>query len=252
VPLLRAARRPPPKPGFQAKMLGGNILPSSEPTFAPSTQQSTAPTALWGSFRPPLPTNAWWTNLVTGVGDQPVFPLPYAVRATAKVSAVAQRHLFWRSSCPTDASARANFERSPGTVCKRDAPVQKTKPGKTHESCSCNQGVTVSHTAPTVTATDVIYPFVADLSLGFSETASPRCVFRLDSSLFVLVLRPLESGSFSGSSANLACQKLSEIKLRTDRNLNLEVACPAVQVPVALRPAGDINAVADGHRRQDV
>ncbi|KAG5183805.1 glycosyl hydrolase family 81-domain-containing protein [Tribonema minus] len=41
------------------------------------------PTALWGAVKPPYPTGAWFTNLVIGAGDQPVVPLPYAVRAGA-------------------------------------------------------------------------------------------------------------------------------------------------------------------------
>ena len=83
---------------------------------APAEQQQLLP-----AFRPPLPTGGWWTNLVTGKGDQPVAPLPYQVRATAR-------------------------------------------------------GVDVGYSQPTVTAKDVTYPFVADMSLGFAEPPVPRWV----------------------------------------------------------------------------
>ena len=58
---------------------------------------------------------------MTGKGDQPVAPLPYQVRATAR-------------------------------------------------------GIDVGYSQPTVTAKDVIYPFVADMSLGFAEAPVPRWV----------------------------------------------------------------------------
>lgn len=83
---------------------------------APAEQQHLLPAS-----RPPLPTGAWWTNLVTGKGDQPVAPLPYQVRATTR-------------------------------------------------------GVDVGYSQPTVTAKDVVYPFVADVSLGFAEAPVPRWV----------------------------------------------------------------------------
>ncbi|CAD7699408.1 unnamed protein product [Ostreobium quekettii] len=37
---------------------------------------------LWGALRPPLPTNAWWGNLVYEEGMQTLAPLPYLMRAT--------------------------------------------------------------------------------------------------------------------------------------------------------------------------
>ena len=58
---------------------------------------------------------------MTGKGDQPVAPLPYQVRATAR-------------------------------------------------------GIDVGHSQPTVTAKDVTYLFVADVSLGFAEAPVPRWV----------------------------------------------------------------------------
>lgn len=62
------------------------MLARSEPTaFGRGTTQSIVPGPLWGTFTPPLPTNAWWMNLVLGAGDQPVTPYPYQLRATMQV-----------------------------------------------------------------------------------------------------------------------------------------------------------------------
>lgn len=56
------------------------------PIFPSSTAQSQPPGSLWGSFKAPLPTNQWWTNLVTGLGDQPINPYPYMVAARNQVT----------------------------------------------------------------------------------------------------------------------------------------------------------------------
>ncbi len=58
------------------------------PSFSRSSAQSSEPGPLWGNFKAPLPTNAWWTNLVTGIGDQPVNCYPYMVAARDQVSTV--------------------------------------------------------------------------------------------------------------------------------------------------------------------
>lgn len=43
-----------------------------------------------------------------------------------------------------------------------------------YSASSLPQGVDVGYSKPTVTAKDVIYPFVADVSLGFAEAVAPR------------------------------------------------------------------------------
>ena len=53
--------------------------------FSRGTSQTVSPGPLWGGFKAPLPTNAWWMNLVLDKGDQPIAPYPYLVRATAQV-----------------------------------------------------------------------------------------------------------------------------------------------------------------------
>ena len=65
--------------------IGGPLLPGGMPSFDRSLFQSQQPSPLWGLFKAPLPTNVWWTNLVTGEGDQPVFSLPYMVSARSMV-----------------------------------------------------------------------------------------------------------------------------------------------------------------------
>lgn len=41
------------------------------------------PTARWGSFSAPLPTNSFFTNLVLGNGEFPIVPLPYMTKITS-------------------------------------------------------------------------------------------------------------------------------------------------------------------------
>ena len=62
------------------------ILPTMAPVvFSRATAQTQRPGPLWGTLKPPLPTNAWWANLVLAAGDQPVAPYPYLVGALAQV-----------------------------------------------------------------------------------------------------------------------------------------------------------------------
>jgi len=62
------------------------LLPATAPVaFGRATAQTQRPGPLWGLLRPPLPTNAWWQNLVLGAGDQPVAPYPYLVAAMGHV-----------------------------------------------------------------------------------------------------------------------------------------------------------------------
>jgi endo-1,3(4)-beta-glucanase len=51
------------------------------PTWIISKPGQQAPTALWASTAPPLPTNTSWQNLVLGAGGNRVDFLPYQVRA---------------------------------------------------------------------------------------------------------------------------------------------------------------------------
>lgn len=62
------------------------LLPATAPVaFGRATAQTQRPGPLWGLLRPPLPTNAWWQNLVLGAGDQPVAPYPYLAAAMGHV-----------------------------------------------------------------------------------------------------------------------------------------------------------------------
>ena len=62
------------------------ILPTTAPiAFSRATAQTQLPGPLWGTLKPPLPTNAWWENLVLAAGDQPVAPYPYLVSALGNV-----------------------------------------------------------------------------------------------------------------------------------------------------------------------
>ena len=65
--------------------VSGMVSTAAPVVFGRGTQQSVVPGPLWGGFKPPLPTNAWWMNLVLGQGDQPVAPYPYLIRATPLV-----------------------------------------------------------------------------------------------------------------------------------------------------------------------
>ena len=62
------------------------MLPTTAPVaFARATAQTERPGPLWGTLKPPLPTNAWWENLVLAAGDQPFAPYPYLVAALGNV-----------------------------------------------------------------------------------------------------------------------------------------------------------------------
>ncbi len=63
----------------QENLLGGDPLGTDDPPFPLRTHQL-QPTALWSDDARPLPTNAWWQNLVLGSGNNPVNVLPYLVR----------------------------------------------------------------------------------------------------------------------------------------------------------------------------
>lgn len=60
-----------------------NLL-GGQPFYEASNAQIQPPGPLYGSLKAPLPTNQWFTNLVTGQGDQPVYPYPYIVAARNK------------------------------------------------------------------------------------------------------------------------------------------------------------------------
>mmetsp|Transcript_1217 Transcript_1217/g.3601 ORF Transcript_1217/g.3601 Transcript_1217/m.3601 type:complete len:720 (+) Transcript_1217:142-2301(+) len=75
-------------PAPAGEVMGGPLLGGGVPIFPSSTAQSQPPGSLWGSFKAPLPTNQWWTNLVTGLGDQPINPYPYMVAARNQSVAV--------------------------------------------------------------------------------------------------------------------------------------------------------------------
>ncbi len=62
------------------RLLGGPPLSTAEPTFR-QRDHGLNPNFRWLDGSPPLPTNAWWQNLVLGPGTQRVYPLPYQVRA---------------------------------------------------------------------------------------------------------------------------------------------------------------------------
>ena len=47
----------------------------------PSVAHSLMPSERWADTTPPLPTNAWWQNVVLGTGRAPVNVLPYLARA---------------------------------------------------------------------------------------------------------------------------------------------------------------------------
>lgn len=63
----------------QGNLLGDIPLSTSAPTFS-SQSHSLSPTGLWDNTASPLPTNAWWQNLVLGGGGLTVNTLPYLVQ----------------------------------------------------------------------------------------------------------------------------------------------------------------------------
>ena len=68
------------------------LLPAPAPVaFGRAAAQTQRPGPLWGLLKPPLPTNAWWQNLVLGDGDQPVAPYPYFAAAMGHVSCCSPR-----------------------------------------------------------------------------------------------------------------------------------------------------------------
>ena len=63
-------------------LLGGEPLSKASSPW-PSADHSAPPSALWADAAAPLPTNAWWQNLVLGDGENVINSLPYTLRARA-------------------------------------------------------------------------------------------------------------------------------------------------------------------------
>jgi len=61
-------------------LLGGEPLSKAACPW-PSAAHSAPPSALWAESAAPLPTNAWWQNLVLGDGENVINSLPYTLRA---------------------------------------------------------------------------------------------------------------------------------------------------------------------------
>ena len=74
---------PPKSPGLS--LLGGDPLGSSSLQWPKADPHPQQPTDLWPDTNAPLPTNAWWENLVLedggNVGENVVYPMPYLARA---------------------------------------------------------------------------------------------------------------------------------------------------------------------------
>ncbi len=68
--------------GAQTELLGGVPLSTSAPNF-PSQSHSLQPSGLWANDAAPLPTNAWWQNVVLGGGGYTINTLPYLVQVHA-------------------------------------------------------------------------------------------------------------------------------------------------------------------------
>ena len=76
---------PSPPAAPAAPLFGGEPLGSSKlhfPAAAPHPQQ---PTKIWGGKpHAPLPTNAWWQNVVLDeagkLGEEPIYPMPLVVK----------------------------------------------------------------------------------------------------------------------------------------------------------------------------
>jgi len=68
-----------PAPGNGTPLLGGSPLDSSTSPW-PEADHSLQPTALWGQYSTPLPTNRWWQNLTLGNGGNTINSLPYLLR----------------------------------------------------------------------------------------------------------------------------------------------------------------------------
>ena len=63
----------------QVSLLGGDPLSTDSPPFS-NQSHGLSPTGLWADSNGPLPTNAWWQNLVLGGGNLVVNSLPYLVK----------------------------------------------------------------------------------------------------------------------------------------------------------------------------
>ena len=88
--------KPPPSPPSPpsppkapaAPLFGGEPLGSSKLHFPAAPPHEQQPTKIWGAKKPraPLPTNAWWQNLVLDsygkLGEESVYPMPLVVKAT--------------------------------------------------------------------------------------------------------------------------------------------------------------------------
>ena len=63
----------------QTPLLGGAPLATDAPSFS-AQNHGLNPTGLWADSNGPLPTNAWWQNLVLGGGGLTVNALPYMIQ----------------------------------------------------------------------------------------------------------------------------------------------------------------------------
>lgn len=70
VGMVNAGRNVSYKP--QLKNTSGSIYPT--------VANPQSPGDLWGNVRKPYPTGAFWTNLVVGSGDNPIYSYPYGVK----------------------------------------------------------------------------------------------------------------------------------------------------------------------------
>jgi endo-1,3(4)-beta-glucanase len=68
-------------------LFGGPPLSTTEPAFEKVTHP-VAPSALLRDAKAPLPTNAFWENLIIGKGEERINVLPYLVRTLSKGLAV--------------------------------------------------------------------------------------------------------------------------------------------------------------------
>jgi endo-1,3(4)-beta-glucanase len=64
----------------QPDLLGGDPLSTAPSSFS-SQSHGLSPTGLWSDTSVPLPTNAWWQNMVLGGGTNTVNALPYLLQA---------------------------------------------------------------------------------------------------------------------------------------------------------------------------
>ena len=74
---------PPAAPG--QPLLGGTALGGKSLQWPSADPHPLQPTEVWGGAKAPLPTNAWWQNLVLDeggtLGENVIYPLPYLAQA---------------------------------------------------------------------------------------------------------------------------------------------------------------------------